>query len=66
MCARRQQPTDLSQRCITEVEILNLANRTDDGFVYYDELTPDQVQELANAVNALSEPLSKLTAVVVS
>ena len=36
-----------------------------DGFVHYDELTPDQVKELSDAVNALSEPLSKLTAAVV-
>ena len=36
-----------------------------DGFVYYNELTPDQVKELSNAVNALSEPLSKLTAAVI-
>ena len=42
------------------------AQRTDDGFVYYDELTPEQVQQLSNAVNALSEPLSKLTAAVLS
>lgn len=36
-----------------------------DGFKFYDELTPAQVKELADAVNALSEPLSKLTAAVV-
>jgi iron uptake system component EfeO len=37
----------------------------EDGFVYYDELTADQIKELANGVNALAEPLSELTAVVV-
>lgn len=37
----------------------------DDGFVLYTDLTEEQVQELANAVNALSEPLSKLTAAAV-
>ncbi|WP_263119828.1 iron uptake system protein EfeO [Cellulomonas sp. RIT-PI-Y] len=36
----------------------------DDGFVYYDELTADQVAELAAAVDAVSEPLSHLTAVI--
>ncbi|MFI8527312.1 iron uptake system protein EfeO [Promicromonospora sukumoe] len=36
-----------------------------DGFVAYTELTPDQVKELAAAVDALSEPLSQLTAAVV-
>ena len=36
-----------------------------DGFVYYNELTPDQVQKLAALVDSLGEPLSKLTAAVV-
>ena len=39
--------------------------KTADGFQYYDQLTPDQVKQLSDAVNALSEPLSQLTAVVV-
>ncbi|WP_349897407.1 iron uptake system protein EfeO [Parafrigoribacterium soli] len=37
----------------------------DAGFTYYDELTPTQVKALANGVNALSEPLSRLTAALV-
>jgi len=37
----------------------------DEGFVLYTELTPDQVKELSDAVNALSEPLSQLTAAAV-
>jgi len=49
-----------------ELQTLLDGQRTEDGFVYYDELTPEQVQELSNAVNALSEPLSKLTAAVLS
>ena len=36
----------------------------DAGYKYYNELTTDQVKELSDQVNALSEPLSKLTAVV--
>ncbi len=36
-----------------------------DGFVLYTDLTPDQVKELSDSVNALSEPLSQLTAAVV-
>jgi iron uptake system component EfeO len=36
-----------------------------DGFKYYNELTPDQVKSLADGVNALSEPLSQLTATLV-
>ncbi|WP_407933025.1 iron uptake system protein EfeO [Herbiconiux daphne] len=35
------------------------------GFTYYDELTTDQVKQLADGVNALSEPLSQLTATLV-
>ncbi len=34
------------------------------GFVSYDRLSTDQVKALSDAVNALSEPLSKLTAAV--
>ncbi|MET0694130.1 MAG: iron uptake system protein EfeO [Propionibacteriaceae bacterium] len=36
-----------------------------DGFTYYNDLTPTQINALSDAVNALSEPLSKLTAAVV-
>jgi len=39
--------------------------KTPSGFTYYNELTPAQVKELSDAVNALGEPLSELTAVVV-
>lgn len=38
----------------------------DKGFAYYGELSTEQVKSLADGVNALSEPLSKLTAAVVS
>ncbi|MFJ9316231.1 iron uptake system protein EfeO [Pimelobacter simplex] len=41
-------------------------HRTGDGFVLYTELTQPQVRELSDAVNALSEPLSRLTAAVTS
>ena len=36
-----------------------------DGFVTYDKLSEAQVKQLSDAVNALSEPLSKVTAAVV-
>ena len=36
-----------------------------DGFAYYNELTPEQVQRLASLVDSLGEPLSNLTAAVV-
>ncbi|HEX8488949.1 MAG TPA: iron uptake system protein EfeO, partial [Propionibacteriaceae bacterium] len=38
--------------------------REGDGFVSYDELSKAEVKALSDAVNALSEPLSKLTAAV--
>lgn len=39
--------------------------RVGEGFVFYDQLSQAQVQELSAAVDALAEPLSKLTAAVV-
>ena len=38
--------------------------RKGEGFVYYTELRPAQIKELAGAVDALGEPLSRLTSVV--
>jgi iron uptake system component EfeO len=38
--------------------------RSDDGFVSYTELGNAQVRELSDAVNAVAEPLSRLTATV--
>lgn len=38
--------------------------RKGDGFVYYTALTQAQIKEIATAVDALGEPLSKLTSVV--
>lgn len=49
-----------------ELQELLDAQRSGDGFVLYDDLTPEQVKELSDAVNALSEPLSTLTAAVLS
>ena len=48
-----------------ELQTLLDQYRIGDGFVFYDDLTHDQVKELSDAVNALSEPLSELTAAVV-
>jgi iron uptake system component EfeO len=42
------------------------AQRTDTGFTFYDQLGQNEIKDLANAVNALSEPLSQLTAAVLS
>ncbi len=41
------------------------AYRVGEGFKYYDQLGTEQVQELAAGVDALSVPLSRLTAAVV-
>jgi iron uptake system component EfeO len=40
--------------------------KTATGFTFYDDLTQDEIKALANAVNALAEPLSRLTAAVLS
>ena len=47
------------------VQVLLDAQRVGDGFKTYDKLTMAEVKELSDAVNALSEPLSKLAAAVV-
>ena len=41
-------------------------HREGDGFRTYDYLSAEEVKQLADAVNALSEPLSHLTAAVIS
>jgi iron uptake system component EfeO len=47
------------------VQTLLDAQREGDGFKTYDKLTQAEIKELSDAVNALSEPVSKLAAVVV-
>jgi iron uptake system component EfeO len=41
------------------------AHRVGDGFRTYDQLSKPEVKQLSDAVNALSEPLSKLAAAVI-
>jgi len=53
----------ISDRFATLQTLLD-QHRRGTGFVYYDALTEDQVGQLADAVNALGEPLSQLTAQV--
>ena len=53
-------------RRFDELQKLLDQHRRGHGFVYYDELSEAEVKELADAVNALSEPLSRLTAAVVA
>jgi iron uptake system component EfeO len=40
--------------------------RAGDGFRTYDQVSPEEIKALADAVNALSEPLSRLTGAVLS
>jgi len=49
-----------------ELQALLDQHREGEAFITYDQLAPDEVKELSDAVNALSEPLSRLTAVVLS
>ena len=51
-------------RRFDEVQDLLDQHRSGGGFVGYDRLSAEQVRELADGVNALSEPLSLLSAVV--
>ncbi len=64
-----QKDPDLAEELdarFAELQTLLDSHRVDDGFKYYDELTPDEIKALSDAVNALSEPLSRLTAAVLS
>jgi len=49
-----------------DLQTLLDAQREGDGFVSYDDLSPGEVKKLSDAVNALAEPLSNLTATVLS
>ncbi|MEZ5321786.1 MAG: iron uptake system protein EfeO [Microthrixaceae bacterium] len=49
-----------------KVQALLDSHKVGDGWKYYDELDKDQIKALADAVNALGEPLSELTAATVS
>ncbi|MCD4524350.1 iron uptake system protein EfeO [Nocardioides sp. cx-173] len=55
--------TQLESR-FAELQTLLDAQRTEDGFRYYDELSAEEIKAFSDAVNALSEPLSRLTAAV--
>jgi iron uptake system component EfeO len=58
---------ELSEQLVTRFEELQALldeQRTDDGFTYYNQLTQDEIKQLSDAVNALSEPLSQLTGAV--
>lgn len=64
-----EKDPELSQQLTTrfaDLQKLLDEQKEGDGFKSYDDLTPDEVKGLSDAVNALSEPLSKLTAAVLS
>jgi iron uptake system component EfeO len=52
------------QQRFSELQKLLDRHRRGSGFVGYDRLSQPQVKQLSDAVNALSEPLSRLTAAV--
>lgn len=56
--------TELTQRFAALQELLD-AQRQGDGFRLYTEVSKADIKALSDAVNALSEPLSRLTAAVV-
>ena len=64
-----QKDADLAEQLQTrfdELQLLLDAQRIGDGFTLYDELEQDEIKALSDAVNALSEPLSRLTAAVLA
>lgn len=56
--------TELDER-FNDVQKLLDAQKKGDGFVNYRDLSAEQIKAMADAVNALGEPLSRLTAAVV-
>ncbi|MDJ0350163.1 iron uptake system protein EfeO [Cryobacterium sp. PH29-G1] len=63
-----QEDPDLAASLDTEFAALQTlldAQRVDDGFTYYNDLTTAEIRDLANQVNALGEPLNQLTAALV-
>ncbi|NKQ56664.1 peptidase M75 family protein [Amycolatopsis sp. K13G38] len=64
LAERDPQLTSTVDNEFANVQRLLDAVRVGDGFKYYTELSQDQVKEFASAVDALSEPLSKVAEVV--
>lgn len=56
----------LDERFAALEKELNQYQNADGTWTFYDELTKEQIQALSNAVAALSEPISKVAAVVAS
>ncbi|MTD54819.1 iron uptake system protein EfeO [Amycolatopsis pithecellobii] len=62
--ARDAQLVSTVDTQFANVQKLLDATRNGDGFKFYTELSQDQIKEFASAVDALSEPLSKVAEVV--
>ncbi len=63
----QRKNADLDKEIATRFDALQKlldAQRAGEGFKSYDKLTADEVKAFSDAVNALGEPLSKLTAAV--
>jgi iron uptake system component EfeO len=63
-----EKDADLADQLDTEFASLQLlldAQREGDGFTLYTDLTDDEIRAFSDQVNALGEPLSKLTGVLV-
>jgi iron uptake system component EfeO len=61
----QQKDDELAEQLDAEFDSLQAlldTHRDGDGFVPYTELSADEVRALSDQVNALAEPLSKLTA----
>ena len=56
----------LDARFADLTELVAAQGSTETGFTSYDALNADQVKQIAAAVDAVSEPLSRLTATVTS
>ncbi|MFT3889069.1 MAG: peptidase M75 family protein [Arachnia sp.] len=57
---------DQIAKAFTDLQTLLDAQRKGDGFATYDQLTEEQVKQLADAVNTLSEPLSKMAGAILA
>ncbi len=55
---------DIAKRFEELQALLDRYRQGDEGFVFYDTVTEPQRKELSDAVNALSEPLSKITGAI--
>lgn len=65
LAQRDAQLNDTLKTRFAELQKLLDRHRSGDGFISYDELSKQQVKDLSDAVNALSEPLSAVTEKVV-